>query len=133
MFSTFDLERIFGDFDRPFKEIDQAKLYRSTKTPGYIMVVNAIGIDNEHIKVEYSKGDSNICPSIAISGSQTNEYSGKTYSVNYTGALHIPEDIEEIAYTCKDGLCTVFLKTKQSEEKAIKVQQLESLDKFLCK
>lgn len=113
----YDIDKFWGDFTRPFKEVDQARMYRHPENKGYILVVNALGIDNEHIKVEYKEATVTTLPTITVTGTQTNEFSQKTYSVNYSAGIRIKEEIEDVVYDCKDGLCTIFFKIKQQDER----------------
>lgn len=113
----FDLEKLWGQFERPFKEVEQARLYKHPENKGYILVLNATGISNDKIKVEFKEATSTTYPIVVVTGEQTHEYSKKTYSINYSAAIRIKEEIEDIVYDCKDGLCTIFFKTKQQEDK----------------
>lgn len=113
----YDIDKLWGDFTRPFKEVDQARLYRHPENKGYILVINALGIDNDHIKVEYKEATAGTLPTITVTGSQQNEFSQKTYSVNYAAGIRITEVIEDVVYDCKDGLCTIFFKIKKEDER----------------
>lgn len=113
----YDIDKLWGDFTRPFKEVDQARLYRHPENKGYILVINALGIDNDHIKVEYKEATRETLPTITVTGSQQNEFSQKTYSVNYAAGIRITEVIEDVVYDCKDGLCTIFFKIKKEDER----------------
>ena len=113
----FDIEKFWGDFSRPFKEIDYAKMYRHPENKGYIVVINALGISNDNIKVEFKPATNVSLPTLTVTGTQTNEFSKKTYSVNYSAGIRIEEEIEDVVYDCKDGLCTIFFKTKQKDDR----------------
>lgn len=113
----YDLQKIFGDFSRPFKEVDCAKLYKKEK--GYILVINALGIGKDNIKVDISydtEETGNKLPIISVSGSQTNKYSGKDYTLSYRAAINIAEQIKQVNYDCEDGICTIFIEVEKPKE-----------------
>ena len=95
----------WGKYQRPFKEVERYRFYKK-ENKGYILVVNALGVSSEDIKV--------------------NTYLGNKYSIDFSIYLKLNEKVESINYDCKDGYCYVFIKTKQPEKTPeIEVKKVE--------
>lgn len=129
------VEKIFANFDRPFKEIEQYKLYRKDDK-GYLMVINTLGIDKDNLNVslEYSGAQCyrestggfylNRMPVLKVIGKKKNRITGVEYSVNLGLGLNIREEIEGIYFDCADGVCVINIKVKQDKKESLKANQI---------
>jgi len=131
--TTFNdmIEEVFGNYTRPFKEVDKYRLYRKDNK-GYLLVVNAIGLDNDSIEVTLDQPESGVrlFPRINISGKKKNEINDFEYSVNISSNLMIKEKIDNIAYDCKNGVLNIIIKTKQSDPQNKLTASKVDLDTF---
>lgn len=113
MYEFFDL--IYKSWDRPIKEV---KAYRVLETDdGYQIVVNALGIDKDDIKVEVLQN------TLHINGKTIDEDIEFTNTVRYQfNVSKIVERLKRIQYTLKNGLLHVHLILEQKHKKEIKVE-----------
>lgn len=112
----FDLAA--GNFSyRPYKESEKYRFYKK-EGKGYVLSVDARGVSEKDIKITLTAKEKTETgyPFISIKGSSKNEYSNENYTVNLSGHLLIKEEIEKLSYNCKDGVCVIFIKTKQPEK-----------------
>ena len=120
-------ELMWGKFNRPFKEVNRYQLYKK-EGKGYVMVVNALGIKKEDIKVSLvpAEASQEKYPRLTITGSTETPYIEDKYSIDISMLLLIKEKIEAINYDCKDGLCYIFIRTKSPEiEPQIEIKALD--------
>lgn len=119
----------WGKYQRPFKEVERYRFYKK-ENKGYILVVNALGVSSEDIKVNITDGNATnpnkVYPRLSIVGETTDAYLGNKYSIDFSIYLKLNEKVESINYDCKDGYCYVFIKTKQPEKTPeIEVKKVE--------
>lgn len=127
------IDKIFGNFDRPFKEIEQYKLYRKDDK-GYLLVVNALGLDKEHLNVvlEYANNEGYLegnhyfkrMPVLKITGKKKNKITGVEYSINLGLGVNIKEEIEDVFSDCQDGVCIINIKVKEDSKSIVKAKDI---------
>ena len=88
-------ELMWGKFNRPFKEVNRYQLYKK-EGKGYVMVVNALGIKKEDIKVSLvpAEASQEKYPRLTITGSTETPYIEDKYSIDISMLLLIKEKIE---------------------------------------
>ena len=127
------IDKIFGNFDRPFKEIEQYKLYRKDDT-GYLLVVNALGLDKEHLNVVLEYANSEDCveghpyfkrmPVLKVTGKKKNKITGVEYSISLGLGVNIKEEIENVFFDCQDGVCVINITVKEDSKSLIKAKEI---------
>lgn len=127
------IDKIFGNFDRPFKEIEQYKLYRKDDK-GYLLVVNALGLDKEHLNVvlEYANNEGYLegnhyfkrMPVLKITGKKKNKITGVEYSISLGLGVNIKEEIEDVFFDCQDGVCIINIKVKEDSKSTLKAKDI---------
>ena len=127
------IDKIFGNFDRPFKEIEQYKLYRKDDK-GYLLVVNALGLDKEHLNVvvDYENNEGYIegnhyfkrMPVLKITGKKKNKITGVEYSINLGLGVNIKEELEDVFFDCQDGVCIINIKVKENSKFTLKAKDI---------
>ena len=127
------IDKIFGNFDRPFKEIEQYKLYRKDDK-GYLLVVNALGLDKEHLNVVLEYANSADCvegppyfkrmPALKVTGKKKNKITGVEYSISLGLGVNIKEEIENVFFDCQDGVCVINITVKENSKSLIQAKEI---------
>ena len=127
------IDKIFGNFDRPFKEIEQYKLYRKDDK-GYLLVVNALGLDKEHLNVVLEYANSVVCveghpyfkrmPVLKVTGKKKNKITGVEYSISLGLGVNIKEEIENVFFACQDGVCVINITVKENSKSLIQAKEI---------
>ena len=127
------IDKIFSNFDRPFKEIEQYKLYRKDDK-GYLLVVNALGLDKEHLNVvlEYANSEDSVeghpyfkrMPVLKVTGKKKNKITGVEYSISLGLGVNIKEEIENVFFDCQDGVCVINITVKEDSKSLIQAKEI---------
>lgn len=113
MYDFFDL--IYKSWDRPIKEVKAYKVLETEE--GYLVVINALGIDKEDIQVQVLQN------TLHVNGKTVDEDIDFTNTVRYQFNVgKIVERLNKVEYTLKNGLLHVHLKLEQKKKKDIKVE-----------
>lgn len=105
---------VLKSFNRPLKEINGYKVIE--KDFGLCVIVNALGVDKDDLKVEVVK---NI---LKIYGKTEVKEIDFTNSINLSLDINkIKSQLENIEYEFKSGLVYINLYLKQEEQKEIKI------------
>ena len=109
----FDL--VWKSWERPMKEVKAYKLMEIED--GYRIVLNALGIDKDDVKVELLQN------SLHIIGETVDDDIDYTNKVKYQfNVSRIQKDIERIDYSLKNGLLIVNIRVETRKRKNIKIE-----------
>lgn len=109
----FDL--VWKSWERPMKEVSAYKVMEIED--GYRIVLNALGIDKDDVKVELLQN------SLHIIGETVDDDMDYTNKVKYQfNVSRIQKDIEKIDYSLKNGLLIVNIRVETRKKKNIKIE-----------
>ena len=119
MFSNFFddfFEKTFSAFNRPVKDMNPYKVYKTEK--GFILAVNTLGVSRDDLSVQLNrpKGLPSTYSELHIKGESNIDMINFKNNVDLRIRLKLDRKVEDISYQCRDGLTLIFLKLETPHE-----------------
>lgn len=119
MLNPFDdfnsiFERMYNRFSRPVFDQKPYSVYIQPGK-GYIVVCNTLGVPKENIEVNIETPKGKAFPVLRIKGT------GELPTINFHNevdlgiSLRFKDPIDDVSYSCNDGLTLVYIKTNTEE------------------
>lgn len=115
LFNEFDslFSKVWNNFSRPVA--DQYPFKTIKKENGYVIVCNTLGLAKEDVQVNIESKKGSPYPILKVSGETAIENISFQNKVNLGIQLRMEQEIESVKYEVKNGLTTIFIKTKSED------------------